>query len=212
MPVTVHPYILLCELWVRHLQCLERFASFLLLAFNLNSVSCALLVNAKSFDTWLFWSGWFGDFCCSYQVFIATTARPARSWLELRFWSLGCGLELVRVLMLDRCASSTYRNCRLFISEPLPDTEGLAWIGINQSKWPIHGSFGHMYSWLNWLITISVWLFRHAPWLVTSHGRGHRFEPCTAHQHLLNVINDLEDALGVFFSFKSSISAVYYFS
>gem|GEM_PF-4766860 len=45
-----------------------------------------------------------------------------------------------------------------------------------------------------------------------SHGRGHRFEPCTAHQHLLSLINDLEDALGVFFSFKSSISAVYYFS
>ena len=48
------------------------------------------------------------------------------------------------------------------------DKEGLAWFGINQSKWPIHGSFGHMYSWLNWLITISVWLFRPAPWLVTS--------------------------------------------
>jgi hypothetical protein len=29
---------------------------------------------------------------------------------------------------------------------------------------------------------------------------------------LLNVINDLEDALGVFFSFKSSIKTPYYYS
>ena len=47
---------------------------------------------------------------------------------------------------------------------------------------------------------------------MSSHGRGHRFEPCTTHQHLLNVINNLEDALGVFFSFKSSINTVYYYS
>ena len=48
--------------------------------------------------------------------------------------------------------------------------------------------------------------------LAFSHGRGHKFEPCTAHQQLLNVINDLEDALGVFFSFKSSIKRPYYYS
>lgn len=48
--------------------------------------------------------------------------------------------------------------------------------------------------------------------LAFSHGRGHKFEPCTAHQQLLNVINDLEDALGVFFSFKSSIKTPYYYS
>jgi len=45
-----------------------------------------------------------------------------------------------------------------------------------------------------------------------SHGRGHRFEPCTSHQYLLNYFNELKAPQGAFFRFQSSIKRPYYYS
>ena len=55
---------------------------------------------------------------------IATIALPERSWPELLFWSLGCGLWHVRELMLGRCSSSTY-----------PKKENLLFFGTHLPSW-----------------------------------------------------------------------------